>query len=392
MAPIDELLASRIEERTAAREKFRLPGAGPLPTDLVQPFEVYDRERFDLEMLRVFARSWIWLGDTEDLTEPGDFITGTIGVQPVFVVRQEDGGLKGFLNACRHRASPVAYGDAGHCARAFTCPYHAWTYALDGRLRNVPDRRRMYGSNFHLEDYGLVPIRVGVLFDKLVWGCLSRKQVPLEDWVAPLLPRYNRYGFHDFDRFHRDLDDVYPINWKAFMENSNDDYHVRFVHKRLDFMIKRLETTFEVEGRVCSGYKPSSPDFDGTGGRTDLPAKDLEGFYADAVYPNLSPLPGPTELWIVRADPIAPDRTRLFSRVYGLNKSIEEQEFTMKNLEDTNLEDTAMVTKCMANLRSPLYSVGPPSKWETRALHIDRLVREDMATPLAEDEFVGAVD
>jgi choline monooxygenase len=91
---------------------------------------------------------------------------------------------------------------------------------------------------------------------------------------------------------------------------------------------------------------------------------------------------------MVRADPIAPDRTRLFSRVYGLNKTLDEQEFTLKNLEDTNIEDTNMVGLTMANLRSPLYSVGPPSKWEGRAVHIDRLVREDVATPLAVDEFI----
>ncbi len=246
----------------------------------------------------------------------------------------------------------------------------------------------MYGRDFDMRDYGLVEIRVGVLFDKLVFGCLSRKQVSLEEWWAPLLERYERYGFGRFTRFHRDLDGVYPINWKAFMENSNDDYHVRFVHARLDFMIKRLETTFHVEGYTCSGYKPSSETFDGSGGRTDLPKKDLEGFYADAVYPNLSPLPSPTELWMVRADPIAPDRTRLFSRVYGLGKTRDDEERSLQNLEDTNIEDTNIVTRCMDNLRSPLYSVGPPSKWETRALHIDRLVRRDVATPLAEDEFV----
>ncbi|HTK16813.1 MAG TPA: aromatic ring-hydroxylating dioxygenase subunit alpha [Acidimicrobiia bacterium] len=387
MSVLDDQLSTRVEQRRAARDHFARPAVGPLPTDLLQPEEVYDRDLFDLEMLRVFARSWIWLGDTEDLQAPGDYVTGTIGMQPVFVVRQDDGSLKGFLNACRHRASPIALGDTGNCPKSFTCSYHAWSYAHDGQLLSVPDRRRMYGRDFKMEDYGLVEIRVGVLFDKLVFGCLSRRQVSLEEWWAPLLSRYTRYGFGGFSRFHRDLDGTYPINWKAFMENSNDDYHVRFVHARLNFMIKRVDTTFEIAGRCCSGYKPSAESFDGTGGRTDLPDKDLHGFYADAVYPNLSPLPSPTELWMVRADPIAPDRTRLFSRVYGLNKTLEEQEFTLKNLQDTNIEDTNMVGMTMANLRSPLYSVGPASKWESRAIHIDRLVRQDVATPLADDEF-----
>ncbi|TMK58466.1 MAG: aromatic ring-hydroxylating dioxygenase subunit alpha [Actinobacteria bacterium] len=367
MAAVDDALAERRQRKLGS--EFRIPGAAPLPTDLLRPDEVYDQDLFDLEMLRVFARSWIWLGDTEDLVEPGDFITGKIGYQPVFVVRQDDGTLRGFFNACRHRASPVVAGPGGHCTKSFTCPYHNWTYAFDGTLIGVPDKRRMYGRDFPMHEYGLVPIRVGILFDKLVFGCISRKQVSLEEYVGPFLERYSRYGFQRFTRFHRDLDDTYPINWKAFMENSNDDI-----------------------GYTCSGYKPAPEGFDATGGRTDLPEKDLRGFYADALYPNLSPLPNPTELWMVRADPVAPDRTRLFSRVYGLNKTIEEQEATLENLEFTNHEDTAMVTRVMENLRSPLYRVGPPSNWEGRALHIDRLIRRDVETPLAIDEFEGPVD
>src|SRR5262245_19433907 len=72
----------------------------PLPTPMLQPFEVYDQDLFDREMVRVFARSWVWLGDTEDLKEPGDFITGRIGYQGVVVIRQEDGEVRGFLNNC----------------------------------------------------------------------------------------------------------------------------------------------------------------------------------------------------------------------------------------------------------------------------------------------------
>src|SRR5262249_22132301 len=70
----------------------------PLPTPMLQPAEVHDQQLFDLEMVRVFARSWVWLGDTEDLKEPGDFITGRLGTQPVIVIRQEDGTVRGFLN------------------------------------------------------------------------------------------------------------------------------------------------------------------------------------------------------------------------------------------------------------------------------------------------------
>jgi len=337
----------------------------------------------------VFARSWLWLGDTEDLAQPGDFITGRIGYQSVIVIRQEDGSLRGFLNNCRHRASGLAFEPAGHCGKTLTCPYHNWAYAIDGRLIGIPDKNRMYGPDFPMEEYGLVPIRVEIAWDKLVFGCLSHKTPTFEEWVAPLKERYDRYGFGSFHRYHRDLDVTYPINWKAFVENSNDDYHVRFVHRRLNAIRKALDTIVRFEGRTTSGYKPHQGD--PSGGRTDLPEEALKGSYADFIYPTLTPLPYPTQLICVRADPLAPDRTRLFSRIYGLATEVDDQEKELQNLEATNKEDTDMVTILMQNLRSPFYRVGPPTKWEGRAAHLMGLVREDVATPLAPDEFDGPV-
>jgi hypothetical protein len=94
----------------------------------------------------------------------------------------------------------------------------------------------------------------------------------------------------------------------------------------------------------------------------------------------------------VRADPIAPDRTRLFSRLYGLDKTIAEEEEQLDVLASTNKEDTDMVTELMRNLRSPFFRVGPPTTWEGRAAHVMSLVRQDMATPLAPDEFTAPLE
>jgi choline monooxygenase len=359
----------------------------PIETPMLQPWEAFDQALFDLEMVRVFGRSWVWLGDTEDLRQPGDYIAGSIGYQQVFVVRTALGEIRGFLNACRHRASPLLFGDSGHCKATLTCPYHNWAYDLDGRLIGVPDRQRMYPDGLPTEDYSLVPIRVEVAWDKLVFGCLSHRAPSFREWIAPLAERYDRYRIDTFDRYPRTLDQTYPINWKAFVENSNDDYHVRFVHRRLNDQRRSLDTIVRFGGRTCSGYKPHPESYDTTGGRTDLADEELNGHYADFIYPNLTPLPYPTMLIMVRADPIAPDRTRLFSRMYGTGRSPEEQEADLANLEQTNREDTDTVTQLMKNLRSPFYRVGPPTTWEGRAAHVMKLVRTDVATPLAPDEF-----
>jgi len=387
----EPLLFDRVKERQAnwLKETEGLVQS-PLETPMLQPWEVYDQDLFDLEMVRIFGRSWVWLGDTEDLKEPGDFITGNIGYQPVVVVKQTDGSVKGFLNNCRHRASGVAFGDTGHCGKTLTCPYHNWSYSIDGSLIGIPDQPRMYPDGFPKEDYGLVEIRIEVAWDKLVFGCLSHKAPSFREWIAPVAERYDRLRIGEMTRFHRDLDETYPINWKAFAENSNDDYHVRFVHRRLNNTRKNLDTIVRFEGRTCSGYKPHNMDYeDISGGRTDLPEEERVGHYADYIYPNLTPLPWPTALIMVRADPIAPDKTRLLSRIYGFDYSIEEQERQLEILELTNKEDTDMVTELMKNLRSPFYRVGPPSTWEGRSAHVMRLIRDDIATPIAPDEFTA---
>ena len=131
------------------------------------------------------------------------------------------------------------------------------------------------------------------------------------------------------------------------------------------------------------------PSLDTSGDRDDLDDEALSGHYADFIYPNLTPLPYPTVLIMVRADPIAPDRTRLLSRIYGRGRTAEEQSADLQSLELTNKEDTDMVTQLMKNFRSPFYRVGPPSAWEGRAAHVMRLVRQDVATRLAIDEFTA---
>ena len=323
MSTDEDLLAlDRIAARDAEhRDEFG--GLVPLTPDspMLQPWEVYDQDLFDLEMVRVFGRSWVWLGDTEDLQEPGDFITGRIGMQAVIVVRQTDGSVKGFLNNCRHRASGLEFEPAGNCGKTLTCPYHNWAYSIDGTLVGIPDKVGCTPttSPWRTTAWSRSASRWrGTSSSSAAWS-----QAPaFREWIAPLADRYDPYDIGPFRRFHRELDQTYPINWKAFVENSNDDYHVRFVHRRLNPLRHHIDTIVRFEGRTCSGYKPHKPEVeDPSGGRTDLPEEWLRGNYADFILPNLTPLPYPTQLILVRADPIAPDRTRLFSRIYGLTET-----------------------------------------------------------------------
>ena len=153
------------------------------------------------------------------------------------------------------------------CGKSLTCPYHNWTYTIDGSLIGIPDRKRMYPDGIRMEDYGLVPIRVAIGWGKVVFGCLSRKAPPFEEWVAPIMDRWNRYDIHEMSRFDRTLAVDYPINWKLFAENTNDDLHVRFVHNRLNEIRHQLDTQIFQEQWTSRGYKPHNAKDDPSGSR-----------------------------------------------------------------------------------------------------------------------------
>ena len=180
-----------------------------------------------------------------------------------------------------------------------------------------------------------------------------------------------------------------PITgWRsACWPNTNDDLHVRFVHNRLDEIRDQLDTQIFQEQWTSRGYKPHKDKDDPSGGRDDLDSMDLKGHYAEFIYPNLVALTFPTQLWLVRCDPLGPAQMRLFSRIYGFDTSSEVQDAAFEHLEQTNLEDTEMLQILMENLRSPFFRVGPASTWEVRATRLWDTVRRLLDTPLAPDEF-----
>ena len=113
----------------------------------------------------------------------------------MLVVRTADGEIKGFLNNCRHRASGLLFDPAGNCGSSMTCPYHNWAYNLDGHLIGIPDKARMYPDGVDMGELGLVPIRIEVAWNKLVFGCLSHKAPSFREWIAPIADRYDSYKF-----------------------------------------------------------------------------------------------------------------------------------------------------------------------------------------------------
>jgi choline monooxygenase len=198
-----------------------------LDQGITLPFSWFaDPAVFALEQERIFARGWQYAGPAEWVAEPGQYLTCRAGLVPVVVVRDHDGALNGFVNICRHRATEVAQGRGRR--ETLQCPYHAWTYGLDGCLRAAP--RSQLEPEFDRSQFGLLPVAVDT-WGPLVFVNRDLDAAPLRDVLGGLPALLESCGF-SFDglRFRERRESVLAANWKAVVENFLECYHCPTAH------------------------------------------------------------------------------------------------------------------------------------------------------------------
>jgi len=193
------------------------------------PKERYvSREFLDLEMERVWSRVWQVAGREEELPAAGDYLEYTIGDQSILVVRTETGALRAFHNTCLHRGTRLAEG-CGHFADgSIQCPYHAWRYALDGRLVEVVDRHEFTDLP---DGLALADVRVDT-WGGFVFVNLDADAEPLLDFLDPLPTLLAPYHLEQL-RFRASLTTVLPANWKVVVDAFNEGYHVQGTHPQI---------------------------------------------------------------------------------------------------------------------------------------------------------------
>lgn len=216
-----------------------------------------DRRVWDLERRTVFARSWQVVGRAEQVREPGQYLTWEVAGEPILVVRGADRLLRGFYNVCRHHAAAVMTEPEGR-ANTLRCPYHGWTYTLEGHLKGVPDIAGV--CNFDRAANGLVPVEAA-LWENWVLVKLERDGPSLADFLgADLQEQARRLGLenlHWLERRHYTL----ACNWKVFIDNYLDGgYHVPHLHKGLDSVLDYSQYRVESGGRFCLQSSPLTVD------------------------------------------------------------------------------------------------------------------------------------
>lgn len=235
--------------KTAERAGRRKPRTELKPLEPGLDSRYYtDPEVADREQRRIFDRSWQLVGHVTDLPNPGSRIVGTVGRKEVVVVRTEDGGIRAHLNTCRHRGTRLVTGPGEE--KALRCPYHGWTYHLDGTLVGAPENRTI--PCLDKAKLSLFAARVEV-FCGLIFVNLDAEADPLApqlDGVRPLLERYLGGEMEPFGEARIHIDDpefVQESNWKVAVDNYLEGYHVPVAHpglmRLLDYKRYSVQTT-----------------------------------------------------------------------------------------------------------------------------------------------------
>ncbi|MCI0391612.1 MAG: aromatic ring-hydroxylating dioxygenase subunit alpha [Acidobacteria bacterium] len=206
-----------------------------------------------LEHKTVFARSWQYVGRAEQVRRSGQYITCELAGEPLLIVRGNDQVLRGFFNVCRHHAAAVMTEAAGE-TNNLRCPYHGWTYSLEGELRGTPDFAGV--CNFDREANGLVPVETQVwenwVFVKLEPGGPSLATFLGAEFINQLRP-LELGNYHWLERRHYALD----CNWKVFIDNYLDGgYHIPYLHKGLNSVLDYGEYEIEIGERFCLQSSP----------------------------------------------------------------------------------------------------------------------------------------
>jgi len=332
---------------------------------------------FDAELRQVFARSWVHVADVPELSTAGDFVAATIGTIPVVVVRGHDGELRGFLNACRHRGTTLAEG-RGNCGRQLRCPYHAWSYATDGRLVGVPERQEF--AHCDLDAMGLVPIRLATL-GPMVFGCLDAAAPPFAEWAGELTEALARARGAEMELAFEYVYNV-PVNWKVYVENGLEGYHVPIVHDFLNDFVATDGARHFFEPYASYTHARIRPEFlEAVPPLAHLAPEEQAMVRFGHVFPNVIPVIAPADFSYLRIDPVGPEQIRLVARSFDLGGELAAlRELRREAFDRTNQQDIAAVTRVQRGLHANRHSTGVHSSFlEERIGHFERMVSRALA-------------
>jgi p-cumate 2,3-dioxygenase alpha subunit len=283
-----------------------------------------DREVFDLELERIWYRSWLLVGHESEIPKPGDFKTTSLGRKPVILCRDDKGNVQVLLNSCRHRGTMLCREKAGN-ARFFQCMYHAWTYRTDGTLAGVTGAKS-YGESFRKENFNLFKLPRVQSYRGIVFASFNPEPPPLEVHLGEAKQFIDQalgvesevIGIQEYE---------YRGNWKLHIENTIDGYHPRYLHRF--FAQSGLWSEGQARdlgnGHGALVWKNTEAHGD-SGAQMGINASDTtpETSRALVVFPNMVLVHISDLINLRMVIPVAPDRTHIYATALGLKGESDE--------------------------------------------------------------------
>lgn len=353
------------------------------------PKEAYKEQSwFENERNTIFQNAWTFVGTIHDFEQPGDFRTVACGADRIVVIHGKNGELRAFHNVCRHRGARLVDGPKGSCGGVVVCPYHRWTYGLDGALRGVPNMAECF-PDLDRSTLGLLPAALGTIKD-LVFAN-PRPDADFDKWITPIV---GKEWPHDLAA--SDVNEAAPLiydmkcDWKVYVENAIDGYHLAYLHENTlggplpglneweragDHMI-----WYATEEGVRHRLPKKIRDKNGTTGLiASASSPGYGGVYY--LYPTTLVVPTPYGISVSSLIPSGPGRCRMNVRhwvgpwqskderkyIPGYDKSlgiISSDNWTEHPLEtgDFQTEDVWICEKVQSGLEMPAYVHGPLSQ------------------------------
>lgn len=324
----------------------------------------FESDILESEFKQVFGRTWQLAGPAAQVAEPGRYLTAIVGREPVVVARGLDGELRAFSNVCRHRAGPVATG-AGK-SRNLRCGYHGWTYGLDGQLLAAPEFDGVQA--WCKEDVSLPAFRVEAWRD-LVFVNLSPIGATLSETFAELSQTITHELTGAMPVARKDW--FIDCNWKVYVDNYLEGYHIPVVHPGLNREIDYAKYSTEVRGIFSLQHSPLKPTKDPRiRSGDDSPDPEAQFFW---IYPNLMLNVYPDNYSTNLIVPLGPERTlTVFEWFFRDPESPETQKNVLETIafsDEIQLEDIAICEAVQRGLRSATYRAGRYSVKRENGVH-----------------------
>jgi phenylpropionate dioxygenase-like ring-hydroxylating dioxygenase large terminal subunit len=354
------------------------------PQAFTLPAEYYtSRAYFEREMDALFCGMWICAGREQQIERPGQFFIREISGESLIVTRTASGAVRAFHNVCRHRGTRLCAENQGAFGGSIQCPYHAWTYDLDGKLIGAPHMDDV--PHFRKEDYPLH--RVGAdTWDGHIFITLARDGKPLSEQLADLPEKFQPWRMQELRLGHRITYDV-RANWKLVIQNYNECLHCPNLHPALNKLSHYLSGENEplratyMGGRMDLRPGVETLSRDGKCPRAFLPglsAHDVRRVYYYAIFPNMLLSLHPDYMMVHTLWPLAPDRTinvcewhfhpgAMASPAFDASDAIEFWDMT-------NRQDWHVCELSQAGISSRAYTPGPYSNREDLLYAFDRMI------------------